>query len=221
MKLRGLLFDLDGTLIDTAPDMVAALNWVLDQHGEPHADYTGASKQVSKGSIGLLSYGLGERSAHYDLNELKTQFLDYYADNIAVNSRPYDGMTEVLDVCEANKIQWGIVTNKPHDLARDLLEQLGLLHRCPILVGGDSLPEAKPHPMPLLHACMALHLAGSECIYIGDDERDIIAGNLAGMDTAVALWGYLADQDPETWNANFLIRDASGLQALVRDKAGI
>jgi phosphoglycolate phosphatase len=218
MKLRALLFDLDGTLIDTAPDMVASLNAVLSNHGQKLADYAGAAKQVSKGSLSLLNYGLGEKADDFDLDQLKQEFLTHYANNIAHASEPYPGMLNVLDYCEQNDIKWGIVTNKPHDLARDLLEQLGLLKRCPILIGGDSLPEAKPHPMPLLHACMSLNLAGSECIYIGDDERDVIAGNLAGMDTAVALWGYLADQDPSAWNANYLVNDAAGLQTLLTEK---
>ena len=128
-------------------------------------------------------------------------------------------MAEILELCEKNNIKWGVITNKPIELSKSLLEGLGLFERCSILLGGDSLPVRKPDPAPLLHSCMVMSLAPSECLYVGDHERDIIAGNAAGMDTAAALWGYIQEHEkPENWKAKFLTNTPQGLQRLVKEK---
>lgn len=219
MQLKALLLDLDGTLIDTAPDMVAALNRVLESQGQPPVDLAEASLHVSNGARGLLEFGFAERLDQDKLPELIEQFLQDYQSHLADLSRPYDGILETLEVCKQAGIPWGVVTNKKFSLSRELLDKLGLLEDCRILVGGDSLSVSKPHPAPLLHCCMTLSLAGSECLYVGDHERDIQAGKAAGMDTAVALWGYIQDHHkPEDWRADYLLRQPSGLQTLINEK---
>lgn len=219
MKLKALLLDLDGTLINTAPDMVATLNRVLTSHNQPEVDYSQASNLVSNGAKALLQYGFKEQMTDDNTDELINQFLTSYADNICIESHLYAGMSELLARCDNANIQWGVVTNKPLQLSRSLLDELELLNQCSILLGGDSLPVKKPSPAPLLHCCMTLNLAPSECLYVGDHERDIIAGRDAGMDTAVALWGYIDEhQDPETWGANYLVNQPSGLVDLLNDR---
>lgn len=219
MQLKALLLDLDGTLIDTAPDMVATLNRVLESHGETPADAIEAKKLVSNGARALLEFGLGKKNTNYDINSLIAEFLADYADHISDLSRPYAGMQEMLDYCMAHNIRWGVITNKPLELSRALLQNLGLLNECSILLGGDSLPVKKPDPAPLLHSSMLLSLAPSECLYVGDHERDILAGKAAGMDTGAALWGYIQDnENPHDWNANYILQQPTGLLKLIEDK---
>jgi len=222
MQLRAVLFDLDGTLIDTAPDMVGSLNRVLTAHNQPLADVEQASKLVSNGGKALIEFGFGNAIGQGDVPDVDTLVQEFLADYkvfVANDSYLYQGMSDVLEYCEANSLKWGVITNKPLHLAKDLLEGLGLLERCAILLGGDSLPVKKPDPVPMLHTCMVLSLAPSECLYIGDHLRDIQAGNAAGMDTATALWGYIGDSEtPEDWNANFMLKSVSGLLELVKEK---
>lgn len=219
MQLKALLLDLDGTLVDTAPDMVATLNRLLSKHKQPEVDPAQASNLVSNGAKALIEYGFGGQLAPEQTANLIAEYLADYAQHVADQSLVYDGMLEVLEDCERNAIRWGVVTNKPLGLSRDLLQGLGLLDRCTILLGGDSLPVKKPDPAPLLHCCMVMSLAGSECLYIGDHERDIQAGNAAGMDTGAALWGYIdSNQRPDDWRANFLLNTPHGLGQLIKDR---
>ena len=219
MKLKALLLDLDGTLVNTAPDMVATLNRVLAAHKQPKANTPEASKLVSNGAKALLEFGFGDAFKNFSSDQLVSEFLSDYANNVCKESHLYDGMAEILELCEKNDIKWGVITNKPIELSKSLLEGLGLFKRCSILLGGDSLPVRKPDPAPLLHSCMVMSLAPSECLYVGDHERDIIAGNAAGMDTAAALWGYIQEhENPENWKAKFLTNTPQGLQRLVKEK---
>ena len=219
MKLKALLLDLDGTLVDTAPDMVATLNRVLAKHNEPSADEIQAGKLVSNGAEALLEFGFGDAFSKYDTELLVNDFLTDYAENVCVKSTLFDGMSDVLELCEKNNIRWGVITNKPIELSKSVLQGLGLFERCAILLGGDSLPVKKPDPAPMLHSCMVMSLAPSECLYVGDHERDIMAGNAAGMDTAAALWGYLNEgDDPEAWKAKFLTGTPQGLYRLVEER---
>ena len=219
MQLKALLLDLDGTLVDTAPDMVATLNRVLQRHEQAPVEYAGASKLVSNGARALLEHGFNSQLDGPRRDQLIEEFLEDYQQYVCVESRVYDGMTEVLQQCQQNGIRWGIVTNKPLELSRSLLQGLGLMEDCSILLGGDSLPVKKPDPAPMLHCCMALNLAASECLYVGDHERDVQAGKRAGMDTAAALWGYInEDQNPDEWGANYLVQQPSGLQRLVAER---
>lgn len=216
--MKALLLDLDGTLVDTAPDMVGTLNRILLSHDQQTVDLAQAGKLVSNGAKALIEFGFGESLDPDQTPALIQEFLSDYAQNVCVDSHLYSGMQSILDLCESNNLRWGVVTNKPLELSRSLLEGLDLLDRCNILLGGDSLPVKKPDPAPLLHCCMVMNLAASECLYVGDHERDIQAGNAAGMDTAAALWGYISShQNTDAWNAKYLTRTPQGLQALVED----
>ncbi|NND00134.1 MAG: HAD-IA family hydrolase [Gammaproteobacteria bacterium] len=219
MQLKALLLDLDGTLVDTAPDMVATLNRILHRHGEAPVDQHSASKLVSNGAGALVKFGFSALTSDTTTDQLVAEFLADYAQHTCDRSRCYEGMPSVLETCLQNGLQWGVVTNKPLQLSRSLLDGLGLLDSCSILLGGDSLPVKKPDPAPLLHCCMVLNLAASECLYVGDHERDIVAGKSAGMDTAAALWGYIdSDQKPESWGATYLINQPGGLLRLIGEK---
>ncbi len=219
MKLKALLLDLDGTLVDTAPDMVGTLNRLLRNHGQALADESAASKLVSNGARALIEFGFSKPLEEAHTLDLIAQFLSDYAEHVADQSELYTGMAEVLDLCAENNIVWGVITNKPLELSRALLEGLGILNSCSILLGGDSLPVKKPDPAPMLHSCMVLNLAPSECLYVGDHERDILAGKNAGMDTAAALWGYInEDQNPTDWGASYMVNEPSGLMQLVQEK---
>jgi len=222
MQLKALLLDLDGTLVDTAPDMVGTLNRLLTKHGMPACDVACAGKLVSNGAKALIEYGFGESLTPEQLPDLIQEFLSDYKTHVCEESVVYQGMQEVIDECEQNRILWGIITNKPLHLAKDLIDGLGLLERAAILLGGDSLPVKKPDPVPMLHSCMVLDLAPSECLYVGDHERDIQAGNAAGMDSAAALWGYIGEHEkPQSWGANYLVKQPSGLLKLLKDKRAL
>ncbi len=222
MELKALLLDLDGTLIDTAPDMVGSLNRVLANHDRPAADIAEASKLVSNGGKALIEFGFGASLDENQTPQLVEEFLKDYKNHVADQSYLYSGMPETLEFCEANNLRWGVITNKPLHLAKDLMDGLGYLERCSILLGGDSLPVKKPDPVPMLHSCMVLNLAPSQCLYVGDHLRDIQAGNAAGMDTAAALWGYIQDtDDPQTWDANFLVNRPSGLLTLAKERLAL
>ena len=222
MQLKALLLDLDGTLVDTAPDMIATLNRILVKHNNDPVEYAKAQLLVSNGAKALLEFGFGKQQLENIGTELLIQeFLDDYAKHVYDTSKLYTGMNEVLAFCTSNNIRWGVVTNKPLQLSRALLDGLDLLSQSSILLGGDSLPVKKPNTAPLLHCCMVMSLAASECLYVGDHERDIIAGNAAGMDTAAALWGYIQQQQtPADWGANYLLNNPSGLLHLLEDKLG-
>ena len=222
MQLKALLLDLDGTLVDTAPDMVGTLNRILLNHDCPTVQIEHAGLLVSNGAKALLEFGFGERINEFDVPTLVQEFLSDYANHVSDESFLYDGMLETIELCEQNQIRWGVVTNKPLELARGVMQGLDLLERCAILLGGDSLPVKKPDPVPLLHCCLVLNLAPSECIYVGDHERDIEAGRAAGMDTAAALWGYITpEQNPDTWQARYLINKPQGLHQLIQEKLGL
>jgi len=220
MKFKALLLDLDGTLLDTAPDMVGALNLLLETHNRPTTNYQSASKLVSKGALALVKYGFGEELEDKELDSLRQEFLDTYEQNVCIKTKAYDGMMEILDWCEQNNIYWGIVTNKPDYLAKPILDTLNLTERSAVNVGGTTLSVNKPHPAPLLHCTTLLSIAPSDCLYVGDDERDIQAGRAAGMDTAVAGWGYIhEDLNPEDWQPDFICNQPEGLFRLVKELA--
>ncbi len=218
MELKALLLDLDGTLVDTAPDMVGALNRLLVKHKRTPSNPEEAAKLVSNGGRALVLHGFGNSLAEEEVDSLVDEFLTIYREYVCVDSALYEGMTQVLEYCEENRLKWGVITNKPLHLAKEVLTGLGLLDRCAVLLGGDSLPVKKPDPVPMLHSCMLLSLAPSQCLYVGDHLRDIQAGNASGMDTAAALWGYIGDADkPENWNAKYNVRQPLGLLDLIKD----
>ena len=200
---QGLLFDLDGTLLDTAPDMAAALDALRAEEGLPALPFAQVRGHVSHGSLGLVRIGFGTELPQTRTDALRQRFLDIYAARLCEGTRLFPGMDEVLDTLDRLGIAWGIVTNKPGFLTDPLLQTLGLYERSRCVVSGDTLPQRKPHPAPLLHAAQLCGLAGDDCVYLGDAERDIAAGRAAGMYTAIAGWGYTDAADrPETWGAD-------------------
>lgn len=217
--LRTVLFDLDGTLLDTAPDLASALNQVLVENQREVLPFETIRPWVSHGGPALIGYGFQLEPEDPDFEPLRERLLEIYRANIAVQTRLFPGMAEVLDELEARQLKWGVVTNKPGWLTEPLLEQLGLHTRCACIVSGDTLKERKPHPAPLLHACTLTGSQVEECLYVGDAQRDIEAGRNARMKTLVALFGYLADDDrPADWQADGMLQQpADLLEWLVAD----
>ncbi|MCC5797639.1 MAG: phosphoglycolate phosphatase [Methylophaga sp.] len=201
-----VLFDLDGTLIDTAPDLGYALNNLLQAHGRQPLDHARIRPYASHGSAGLIKLGFGVSTDHPDYSALQQQFLQIYADNIARETRLFLGMEQVLTTLQQRGIRWGIVTNKPAFLTDPLTQALGLTEQASCIVSGDTTQHSKPHPEPLLYAAELLKTTAANCLYIGDAERDIIAAQRAHMRSVVALYGYLGEHDkPESWQADCLI----------------
>jgi phosphoglycolate phosphatase len=205
--LRTVLFDLDGTLLDTAPDLAHALNRVLVARGHPPLPFERIRPVVSHGGQALIALGFGIGEQDPEFAELRRQLLAFYRANLARATRPFSGMIEVLEGIRARGLNWGVVTNKPAWLTEPLLQELGLFDQAACIVSGDTVEERKPHPAPMLHAC---RLAGSEapqCLYVGDALRDIEAGRNAGMHTLVALFGYLLESDdPGAWLADGMVQ---------------
>jgi len=206
MSAELVLFDLDGTLMDTAPDMGASLNILRAEHNLPPLTADRIRPQVSHGAMGLLKLGFGIEPQDARFSEMRSRYLDIYEQHLAEETKLFHGMAEVLDGLEAAGLTWGIVTNKPGWLTDPLLDHLGLSTRAGCVVSGDTVAERKPHPLPLLHAAGLIRVAPGSCVYVGDAERDIQAGRAAGMRTVVAAYGYLGDGDsPASWNATGII----------------
>lgn len=210
--IRTVLFDLDGTLVDTAPDLGFTLNELRHRRGlEPLAE-SEYRPQASHGSQGLIRLGFGVGQDHPDFPALREEFLEVYAACLTRNSPLFPGMAEVLIHLEGKGMNWGVVTNKPIRYTEPLLEHLGLLSRAACVVCGDTLPETKPHPAPILHACRLAGCIPAQCVYVGDARRDMDAASAAGMPSLVALYGYLgADDRPEEWGAVGHIRTPADL----------
>lgn len=199
---RTVLFDLDGTLVDTAPDLGHCLNTLRRRRGLAELLEAEYRPQASHGTQGLLRLGFGIDQDHPDFAGLRQEFLEIYEIRLTAGSPVFPGMAEVLAELEVRGLNWGVVTNKPARYTEPLLEHHGLFRRAACVVSGDTLAVNKPHPAPMLHACA---LAGSEpeqCLYVGDAERDVAAAKAAGMPALVALYGYLGEEDrPEEWGA--------------------
>lgn len=201
-----VLFDLDGTLVDTAPDLAFALNTLLAEHHRPTLDYARIRPVASHGSPGLLKLGFGITDVHPAFTSLQNRFIEIYADNITRESALFPGMQVVLDGLNDAGIRWGIVTNKPAFLTEPLVRDLALSKDMACVVSGDTTAHSKPHPAPLLKACEMLDLSPADCIYVGDAERDVQASHAASMRCVVAKYGYLGEQDaPQNWHADCLI----------------
>jgi phosphoglycolate phosphatase len=209
--LRAVLFDLDGTLLDTAPDLIRVLNQVRVEQGREALPWDLVRTQVSHGSSGLIRLGFPDLSGE-PLEKLRLRLLDLYAAQLAVGTRLFDGCQAVLDELAARGMAWGIVTNKPGFLTTPLLAALGLDRGAGCVVSGDTLPERKPHPAPLLLAASQLSLRPEQCLYVGDAERDVQAARAAGMPVLVARYGYLGpDDDPDGWQADAHIESPLGI----------
>jgi phosphoglycolate phosphatase len=220
--LQAVFFDLDGTLVDSAPDLVVAMQRLRAESGEAPVDVSAIGHVVSKGGRAMLRRGFPQAD-DAQIERLLPRFLDLYADTIATHTRTYPGIDDVLAALEARAIRWGVVTNKPGRLARSLLAAIGLDARCAALVSGDCLPLRKPDPAPLLHACALAQVAADASVYVGDDMRDIETGRRAGMRTIAAAWGYLDGEDAATWGADVVaagpedLLEALGLDGGRRD----
>ncbi len=202
-----VLFDLDGTLADTAPDLAHALNRVRREEGLPPLPLQHIRPAVSHGATALIRLGFGLSPEAAAFEPLRQRLLAIYAGQLARHTRLFPGMADLLETLEARAIPWGVVTNKPARFTEPLLAALGLAHRAACIVSGDSTDRRKPHPDPLLHACRLLDRNSRQCLYVGDAQRDIEAGRRAGMKTLVALFGYLdGEDDPGAWQADGLIR---------------
>ncbi len=207
-EARAVLFDLDGTFADTAPDLGRALNRLRAEHGLEPLPIGIMRARASSGARGLLKAGfdLTPESEGYDA--LRDRFLDFYEQELCVETRLFDGIPELLVKIRARKLPWGIVTNKGRRFTEPLLRHLAVDNLAACVVSGDSTPHIKPHPEPLLLAASLLKLPPADCIYIGDDLRDVQAARAAGMRFAAAGWGYLGDgADPRTWDADAVLTD--------------
>ncbi len=204
--MTAILFDLDGTLVDTAPDMAAALNHVLTEEGMASLPLETIRPHVSRGGLALTRLAFEAHRAEHEIEPLRLRFLDYYLEHVADHSALFDGFEEVLQALENASIPWGVVTNKPGWLTDPLLTHLGLLQRSAVTISGDTLAEKKPHPLPLQTAARALDKNCEDCLYVGDDPRDIQAGRAANMTTVIARYGYITDPDSlPDWRANHQI----------------
>jgi 2-phosphoglycolate phosphatase len=211
-KPNAILFDLDGTLLDTARDLGNALNQILKKLERPSIDYEVYRNIASDGAKGMLELGLGEDLKNYDFAVLRQQFLDYYETNICVDTVYFSGVESLLLSLNQKNIPWGIVTNKPEFLTLQLVTAFPLLQNCGVIISGDTLSERKPHPLPLLHAEEKLALDSPNTWYIGDAERDIQAANAANMHSVIAQYGYISDiQQTNSWNADLSIHSPSEL----------
>ena len=214
-KTRAVLFDLDGTLLDTAPDMAAALNELRRREGLEPLQLEDVRPLVSHGASALVRFSFPD-AAEQEFAALRARFLEIYRGCLAIMTRAYEGVLEALGRLESGGIAWGIVTNKPGWLAEPLVEHLALSGRAGVVVSGDSLAERKPHPAPLLYAAEALRVPPAQCIYIGDAERDVLAARAAGMDVFVALYGYIpASERPRDWPASGWLDSPQALARLL------
>ena len=210
-----VLFDLDGTLVDTAPDMVDALVAVQADEGHAPIAYELARSYVSHGAVGLV--GLAFPNVDADTHErLRLRFLDVYEQAVCVRSTLFSGLETLLDQLDTGGVPWGVVTNKPMRMTDPLMTALGIDARAAFAISGDTIPQRKPDPAPLLLASKQTGVAPSRSDYIGDAARDIQAGRAAGMHTVAAAYGYVtADDDPTNWDAHELVRDTEELAHLV------
>ena len=212
--IRAVLFDLDGTLVDTAPDLGYALNLQRVRHGLPPLAESVIRPQASHGARGLLGVGfdLHPDAPHYSI--MREEFLQLYSENICRHSKPFPGILDLLDALEAKNLAWGVVTNKPARFTEPLMSILDLAERATCIVSGDTCPQCKPHPAPMLVAAELCGVEPAQCLYVGDAARDIEAATAAGMPALAAAWGYLDSTDaPETWGAHAIIHAPAELLA--------
>lgn len=212
-----VLFDLDGTLIDTAPDFIRCLNELRQAHGLPALPAPHIRRSVSNGARAMIRVGFGLEPDHPDYLEKHTAFLDLYEAGVAVETTLFEGVDDILKDLEARKIPWGIVTNKPVRFAAPLIEALGLAERCSILICPDHVTNRKPHPEALILACREVGANPATGVYVGDHERDIEAGRNAGMKTIAVRYGYIEQPEAvDLWQADIVADTVSDLAKLLQ-----
>ena len=216
MNFQAILFDLDGTLADTAVGLGLALNMQRERHGLAPLAEEIIRPYASHGTLGLLGVGFGLSKEDASFGEMRAEYLTLYDEVFLQNPQLFEGIAEVLDTIEVRGLKWGVVTNKPSRFTLPLMQALGLAKRATCIVSGDDCERPKPHPDTLLLASQLADVAPQQCVYVGDAERDIIAGHAAGMITIVAMYGYLDAQDkPETWGAQNMILTPAALLPLI------
>ena len=209
---RGVLFDLDGTLADTAPDLGYALNQQRLARDVAELPIEAVRSHASSGARGLLKIGFGIEPGQSGYEDLRDEFLDIYEDNLSRSSRLFPGVSTLLEQIERRGLRWGIVTNKSERFTFPLLRALNLIERAACVICGDTTPHPKPHPAPLLAAAKKLGIPAPQCIYVGDDERDVQAAHAAGMRVVVARYGYLGTgTPPERWGADGFVDSPTDL----------
>jgi phosphoglycolate phosphatase len=217
---RGVLFDLDGTLADTAPDLGFALNQMRIARGIPELPIDAVRSQASSGARGLLKAGFNIEPGQSGYDAMRDEFLDIYERNLSRNTRLFPGVSALLEQVERRGLCWGIVTNKAERFTFPLLRALALMERAACVICGDTTRNPKPHPGPMLAAAKKLGIPARQCIYVGDDERDVQAGHAAGMPVFVARYGYLGNgTPPEQWGADGFIDAPEDLLGVLFDGA--
>jgi 2-phosphoglycolate phosphatase len=217
----GLLFDLDGTLADTAPDLVAVLNRLLAEAGRPPMPFAIARNAVSHGAIGLIRLGFGLPQGSPVDESLRQRFLELYESHGHQESSLFIELEDILSICSNIGARWGIVTNKPHALTEPLLDALGLGGRAEVVVSGDTLPQRKPDPAPLALAARQLGVDPAHCIYLGDAERDVAAGRGAGMRTVVTAYGYIRPGEAYTgWRGDAVVDHPRRIEPMLLSMTG-
>lgn len=201
---RAILFDLDGTLADTAPDLAAAVNLLRATQGLTSTPYETLRPAASSGAKGLIGAAFGLKPEDEGYEALRIAFLNNYAAALSVESRLFDGVIPLIQELSKHNLAWGIVTNKAARFTEPLITQIGL-HEAGCVISGDTMPQPKPHPGPLLEAARRLNIAPQDCWYVGDDLRDIQAGHAAGMHTVAAAWGYCGEVAPHSWGADLIV----------------
>jgi phosphoglycolate phosphatase len=216
---KGVFFDLDGTLADTAPDLVAATNQLLIARNLAPKPYAFLRPCASAGARGLIGGAFGIDPEHPDFISLRDEFFEGYEKALYINSILFEGMDHVLKQLDDAKLPWGIVTNKSERFTNPLTELMGLRQRAVSTVSGDTTPYSKPHPEPILHAARVANIDPSRSLYVGDDIRDIVAGKAAGMKTIAAAYGYCGcEEPPEAWGADYMVRHPLELLEIVFPK---
>lgn len=213
MKIKAIFFDLDGTLLDTAPDLFSSIREMLSKYHFPLISYEDFRPSVEMGSRGMIEHAFKITHEHRDYKNILGDFLEHYRDHIAEKTVFFEGMPEFLNTLEDRGISWGIVTNKPERLAIPLLQRFNLEKRCAAIVCGDTLPTRKPDPAPLWHACELAGTPPAHSAYIGDTEGDMVAARTAGMLAIAVSFGYnLHKTKPESWSPDFIAESANDLQ---------
>lgn len=215
-RINTVLFDLDGTLIDTAPDMANALNILLLEEGCDKLPFQTIRPVVSNGSAALVQLGFPDLKENATVERLKKRYLKIYEDKLCVDSVLFPGMQQLIEHINDQQMRWGVVTNKPGWLTEPLMQQIGLAENAACIVSGDTTNNRKPHPEPMYLACKQSGSRPENCIYIGDALRDIQAGNNAGMRTVVANYGYIGEgENTKSWRADFHIDNPREIIALI------
>jgi len=211
--IKAVLFDLDGTLLDTAPDLAAALNTLFKNHGKSPLPFESIRPAASHGSRALIGLGFDIDDNPSLFAKLRDEFFKHYSENLKVHTKPFPGIEEVIHYIEEQGLKWGVVTNKPAAFTEPLLAEFSFTQHVSCVISGDSVSNRKPHPEPLLAAVKQLGCDAKECLYVGDAKNDIDAGHNAGMKTLIAKYGYITENDNiDEWNATGIINNVPELK---------